>query len=259
MALTKLFAVFLICLFSFYSKTAKSQYCGCSPILCCSQKGYCGIDDDYCGSGCRSGPCRKSKEPLDRIVTQEFFDKIISQANNSCAGKRFYTRDSFINAANTFPNFTSFVTRREIATLFAHFTHETKHFCYIEEVGSSGDYCDKNNREYPCALGKNYYGRGPFQLTWNYNYGACGRILGVDLLSQPEFVTSNPNVSFGTALWFWMNSVRPVLSQGFGATIRAINVMECNGENSGAVNARIRYYRDYCGQLGVESGANITC
>ena len=66
-------------------------------------------------------------------------------------------------------------------------------------------------------------------------------------------------MAFRTAMWFWMKSVRPVLNQGFGATIRAISSLECNGRNLGAVNARIRYYRDYCGQLGVDSGANVTC
>ncbi|KAG2332195.1 hypothetical protein Bca52824_003375 [Brassica carinata] len=133
-------------------------------------------------------------------------------------------------------------------------------FCYIEEInGASGDYCDESNRQYPCAPGKGYFGRGPIQLSWNYNYGACGQSLNLNLLGQPELVSSNPTVAFRTGLWFWMNSVRPVLNQGFGATIRAINGMECNGGNSGAVNARIRYYRDYCGQLGVDPGPNLSC
>ncbi|CAH2058168.1 unnamed protein product [Thlaspi arvense] len=245
----------------FHLETAKSQHCGCSPILCCSKNGYCGANDDYCFSGCQSGPCRKSREPLDRIVTQQFFDRIISQANNNCGGKRFYTRDSFLEAANTTSDFNSSTTRLEIAAMFAHFTHETEHFCYIEEVnGSSRDYCDENNRQYPCAPGKNYYGRGPFLLSWNYNYGPCGQSLGLDLLRQPELVGSSPTVAFRTGLWFWINSVRPVLSQGFGATIRAINRMECNGGNPGAVNARVEYYTEYCKQLGViKPVANNTC
>jgi len=72
-------------------------------------------------------------------------------------------------------------------------------------------------------------------------------------------VGSNPTVAFRKGLSFWINSVRPVLNQGFGATIRAINGMECNGGNSGAVKARIGYYRDYCRQLGVDPGHNLSC
>ncbi|CAF1699629.1 unnamed protein product [Brassica oleracea var. botrytis] len=265
MALTKISLVFLLCLLGFYSKTVKSQNCGCAPNFCCSQFGYCGTTDAYCGAGCRSGPCRGSGTPsgggsVGSIVTQGFFNNIINRAGNGCAGKRFYTRNSFINAANTFPNFANSVTRREIATMFAHFTHETGHFCYIEEInGASRDYCDENNRQYPCSPGKGYYGRGPIQLSWNYNYGPCGRSLGLNLLGQPELVGSNPTVAFRTGLWFWMNSVRPVLNQGFGATIRAINGMECNRGNPDAVNARIRYYRNYCRQLGVDPGPNLGC
>lgn len=126
MVLKKISSIFLLFIFGFYSETVKSQYCGCSPILCCSKFGYCGSTDDYCGSGCKSGPCRKTREPLDRIVTQKFFDGIISQAGSGCSGKRFYTRDSFLKAANTNLDFNMSVTRLEIATMFAHFTYATQ-------------------------------------------------------------------------------------------------------------------------------------
>lgn len=131
MALTKLSLVLSLCLLGLYSETVKSQNCGCAPNLCCSQFGYCGSTDAYCGTGCRSGPCRSpggtqaGGGSVGSIVTQAFFSGIINQAGGGCAGKNFYTRDSFINAANTFPNFANSVTRREIATMFAHFTHET--------------------------------------------------------------------------------------------------------------------------------------
>lgn len=125
MALTKISSIFLIYLFGFYSQTA-AQYCGCSPILCCSQYGYCGITNEFCGSGCKSGPCRRSRDPVDKIVTQQFFNDIISKASNGCAGKRFYTRESFLEAANATFDFTSSVNSLEIAAMFAHFTHETE-------------------------------------------------------------------------------------------------------------------------------------
>ncbi|XP_019101200.1 PREDICTED: endochitinase At2g43590-like [Camelina sativa] len=217
MALVKVSSIFLVYLFGFYSQTAAQSpqilYCGCSPILCCSQLGYCGITDNYCGSGCRSGPCRRSRDPVDKIVTQQFFDNIISKASNGCDGKRFYTRESFLEAANATFDFTSSVTSLEIAAMFAHFTYVTEHFCHIEAVnGTSGDSCDDNNKQYPCAPGKSYHGRGPIQLSWNYNYGPCGQGLGLDLLRQPELVGSNATVAFKTGLWFWMNHARPVLS-----------------------------------------------
>nr|BAC43319.1 putative endochitinase [Arabidopsis thaliana] len=195
---------------------------------------------------CLVGPCigagtTSAAESVSSIVTQGFFNNIINQAGNGCTRKRFNTRDSFIDAANNFPNFASSVTRREIASMFAHVTHETGHFCYIEEIKKrSRGRCDENVEQRPCpSQSKGHSGRGH-------------QSLGLDLLRQPELVGSNPTVAFRKGLSFWINSVRPVLNQGFGATIRAINGMECNGGNSGAVKARIGYYRDYCRQLGVD-------
>ncbi|CAI9776397.1 unnamed protein product [Fraxinus pennsylvanica] len=104
--------------------------------------------------------------------------------------------------------------------------------CYIEEIdGPSKDYCDESNREYPCVPDKGYYGRGPMQLSWNYNYGPTGNIIGFDGLNNPEIVATNRIVSFRTALWFWMNNCHYSITtgQGFGATIRAINGIECDG------------------------------
>ncbi|KAG6726837.1 hypothetical protein I3842_02G100000 [Carya illinoinensis] len=152
-------------------------------------------------------------------------------------------------------------SKREIATFFANVAHETGFLCYIEEInGASQDYCDESNTQYPCNPDKKYYGRGPLQLTWNYNYGATGSSIGFDGLNSLETVATDPVISFKTALWFWMINVHQVLNQGFGATIRAINgAIECNGGNSGAVQSRIQYYTQYCNQLGVAPGDNLSC
>ncbi|ESQ38985.1 hypothetical protein EUTSA_v10001652mg [Eutrema salsugineum] len=180
MALTKISLVLFLCLLGLYSETVKSQNCGCAPNLCCSQYGYCGSTDPYCGTGCRSGPCKSSggNPPatggsVGTIVTQSFFNSIINQAGSGCAGKRFYTRDSFISAANTFPSFANSVTKREIATMFAHFTHETGHFCYIEEIKERHmTTAMKTTGNTLVHRAKATSARGPIQLSWNYNYGA---------------------------------------------------------------------------------------
>ncbi|KAL0281847.1 UNVERIFIED_CONTAM: Endochitinase EP3 [Sesamum angustifolium] len=38
-------------------KWVSGQNCGCASNLCCSQYGYCGTSDAYCGNGCQAGPC----------------------------------------------------------------------------------------------------------------------------------------------------------------------------------------------------------
>ncbi|PIA65654.1 hypothetical protein AQUCO_00100868v1 [Aquilegia coerulea] len=246
------------------------QNCGCSAGLCCSQYGYCGNTQEFCGTGCQEGPCTTPSNngaSVADIVTPEFFNGIINQADGGCPGKNFYTRDRFLEAVGSYSGFgtagTQDDSKREIAAFFAHATHETGHFCNINEIdGPTKDYCDENKTEYPCAAGKGYYGRGPLQLSWNYNYGPAGSSIGFDGLNAPDTVANDPVISFKAALWYWMNKVHSIITsgQGFGPTIRAINgALECDGQNPGTVGARVGFYTTYCNQLGVSPGDNLSC
>ncbi|KAL1191191.1 Endochitinase CHI [Cardamine amara subsp. amara] len=98
------------------------------------------------------------------------------------------------------------------------------------------------------------------RLSWNYNYGTCGRDLNENLLASPEKVAQDQVLAFKTAFWFWTTNVRTSFKSGFGATIRAVNSRECSGGDSTAKAAnRIKYFQDYCGKLQVEPGENLTC
>ncbi|KAK7341551.1 hypothetical protein VNO80_24485 [Phaseolus coccineus] len=210
-------------------------------------------------------PKTESALHIDDIVTTQFFNNIINEADGDCPGKNFYSRDAFLKAHDSYRRFGSLRneddSKREVAAAFAHFTHESGHFCYIEEIGgASRDYCDESNTEFPCVPSKGYYGRGPIQLSWNFNYGPAGQNIGFDGLNAPETVANDPVVSFKTALWYWMEFVRPVINQGFGATIRAINgQLECDQGNPATVQARVNYYTHYCSQFGVAPGDNLDC
>lgn len=113
-----------------------AQNCGCGADLCCSKYGYCGTSEDYCGAGCQEGPCASpSSSPggggvsVSDIVTNDFFNGILDQAAENCAGKRFYTRTAFLDAVDSFPEFGQVASakdsKREIAAFFAHVTSET--------------------------------------------------------------------------------------------------------------------------------------
>lgn len=92
--------------------------------------------------------------------------------------------------------------------------------------------------------GQKYYGRGPLQISWNYNYGPFSQVWYGDkntLLQNPDLVASNGVIGFGAALWFWSTVwtnrynitchkalAAPISAGGgFGATTRVINGMEC--------------------------------
>ncbi|ONI27330.1 hypothetical protein PRUPE_1G080500 [Prunus persica] len=259
-------------------KNVTAQNCGCAPDLCCSQYGYCGSSEDYCGPGCQQGPCTgggggtpTTPSPsggggssVADIVTQEFFNGIINQAPSDCVGKNFYTRDGFINAVNSYSDLgrrgSVDESKREIAAFFAHATHETGYFCFIEEREEYRQtYCEPST-DYPCNPDKQYYGRGALQITGNKNYGPAGKSIGLDLLNSPETVASDADVAFKTAIWYWVVNVRNALSQGFGATTRAINgAKECDGQQPDLVQARAALYQSYCSQLNVDPGANLSC
>ncbi|GBG69188.1 hypothetical protein CBR_g3887 [Chara braunii] len=72
-------------------------------------------------------------------------------------------------------------------------------------------YCEEST-EYPCAPGKTYHGRGPIQLSWNYNYGLVGAHLGLDLLNNPDRILEDAITAFRTAFDFWMTPQFPKLA-----------------------------------------------
>ncbi|KAI4310754.1 hypothetical protein MLD38_035705 [Melastoma candidum] len=255
-------AIVLVAVIATLSPLVLAQNCGCASGLCCSKYGYCGTGDAYCGDGCQAGPCYSTS--VASLVTDSFFNGIINQAAASCAGKSFYTRQAFLSAAGSYPQFGTTGSaddqKREIAAYFAHVTHETGYFCYISETNPQSNYCDPTNTQWPCNPNQAYYGRGPIQISWNYNYGPAGQSIGFDGLNSPNTVATDPVISFKTSFWFWMNNVHPIITsgQGFGATIRAVNSIECGGGNA-AAQARIQLYTQYCQQLGVSPGGNLNC
>ena len=98
--------------------------------------------------------------------------------------------------------------------MLAHIQQETAGLFYTEEI-EKNDYCAEWTTwvavAYPCTPGKQYYGRGAKQLSWNYNYGAFSRAMLGDarvLLEQPELVASTW-LNFASALWFFVTPQSP--------------------------------------------------
>jgi hypothetical protein len=82
---------------------------------------------------------------------------------------------------------------------------------FVHEVGytsanGAGTYSQAST-EYPPNPAKGYYGRGPIQLSWNYNYGQFSKFLYNDvsvLLNNPDLVQENGVLALKSAIWFWM-------------------------------------------------------
>ncbi len=187
--------------------------------------------------------------------------------------------------------------KRELAAFFANISQETTggwkpigsglYGAYedwglsaVEENGKSCTSYKTYNGDYPAVNGKCYYGRGPIQLSWNYNYGRFSDFLYGDerLLNNPDEVHTNGVTTFKSAIWFWMTpqcpkpSCHQVMQETFDETVgnysqekmekkgflHTVNIInggvECR--NSSAlvkVNRRAALYGAYMEDLGFTS------
>jgi basic endochitinase B len=230
------------------------------------------------------------------VLSRVAYDSLLPNRN------ALYGYDSLLAAAAKYPQFAAAGSleerRRELAAFLANIAHETTGgwptapggpeawgLYFKEEVGceqgACTQYCDNTNPQYPCAAGKTYHGRGPIQLSWNYNYGALGVTLGVDLLAEPELVTNDGVLAFETAFWFWMTPQAPKPSAhdallglwqpsdadraagrapGFGMTVNIINGgLECGRPTDARVEDRIRFFEHFADALGTTAGDNLEC
>jgi predicted chitinase len=202
------------------------------------------------------------------VVTEAQFNQMFPGRN------AFYTYAGMIDAMKKYPAFATTgsdtVQKQEAAAFLANVGHETVGLVYIDEINTAvwGTYCDAS-QSYGCPAGQTaYHGRGPIQLSWNFNYKAAGDALGIDLLHSPNLVGTDASISWQTGLWYWMTGTgnagttshnAMVNSQGFGTTIRAINSIECNGGNTAQMQHRVSLYQSYTAALGVPAGSNLTC
>ncbi|VAI81687.1 unnamed protein product [Triticum turgidum subsp. durum] len=296
---------------------AVAEQCGsqaggatCPNCLCCSRFGWCGSTSDYCGDGCQSQcsgcgstpvtPTPSGGGGVSSIISRALFDRMLLHRNDgACQAKGFYTYDAFVAAAGAFRGFgttgSTDTRKREVAAFLAQTSHETTGgwatapdgafawgYCFKQERGATSNYCTPS-AQWPCAPGKSYYGRGPIQLSHNYNYGPAGRAIGVDLLRNPDLVATDPTVSFKTAMWFWMTAQAPKPSShavitgqwspsgtttllprawkpGFGVITNIVNGgKECGHGYDKRVADRIGFYKRYCHILGVTHGDNLDC
>jgi len=162
--------------------------------------------------------------------------------------------------------------------------------CFVEEAG--GQYCDSgpiNQQYYPCVQGKEYRGRGPKQLSWNYNYGQFSKEFCGDkniLLNDPDRVATNPTLAWASSIWFWFTGgaciteagevckpnchevftgsktkcdadIAAGREYGLGWVTNVINGgLECGGAGKGKcdyrVHSRVRFYKHFCDILSID-------
>lgn len=223
-------------------------------------------DQGSCGGGTDPGDPGSSS---GFVVSEAQFNQMFPGRNS------FYTYSGLVAALDAYPGFANTgsdtVKKQEAAAFLANVSHETGGLVYIVEQNTANypHYCD-SGQPYGCPAGQAaYYGRGPIQLSWNFNYKAAGDALGIDLLGNPYLVEQDAAVAWKTGLWYWNTQNGPgtmtahnamVNGAGFGETIRSINgSIECNGGNPAQVQSRIDKYQAFVSILGTTPGSNLSC
>lgn len=215
-------------------------------------------------------PERHSDAPASEFAVSEAqFDQMFPNRNP------VYTYGGLRAALSAYPAFANSgsdtVKKQEAAAFLANVSHETGGLAHIVEQNTANysSYCDAG-QPYGCPSGQSaYYGRGPIQLSWNYNYKAAGDALGIDLLNNPDLVASDSSVAWKTGLWYWNTQTGPgsttphdaiVNGAGFGQTIRSINgALECDGKYPAEVQSRVDSYTGFTRILGVDPGSDLSC
>ncbi|MFF4043679.1 glycoside hydrolase family 19 protein [Streptomyces sp. NPDC001816] len=215
---------------------------------------------------CDGGPTNPSGT---FVVSEAQFNQMFPNRNP------FYTYSGLTAALSAYPGFANTgsdtVKKQEAAAFLANVSHETGGLVYVVEQNTANypHYCDWS-QPYGCPAGQAaYYGRGPIQLSWNFNYKAAGDALGIDLLNNPNLVQTDASVAWKTGLWYWNTQTGPgtmtphnamVNSAGFGQTIRSINgSLECDGRNPAQVQSRVDAYQRFVQILGTSTGGNLYC
>jgi len=150
-------------------------------------------------SACQISP-EKSEKANGFMITEAQFEELFPKRIP------FYTFAGLQEAIKAYPEFGNFGSqvenKREIAAFLANIMHESIELQAINELDKSvhDHYCN-DKQGVPCAPGKQYFGRGPIQLSWNFNYALAGKALGLDLLNDPDMVSRDPAVARNSALW----------------------------------------------------------
>lgn len=257
--------------------------------------------------------------------TKDLFEQMFPHlCDPACHGCQMLTYECMIQATLLYPEFANSTdmddNKRELAAWFGEMSQETTGggcnrptvvnsdgtcscgptwcdsepdggcarwgLCFVEE--SAGTYCDSgvSSLVYPCMPGREYRGRGPKQLSYNYNYGQFSRDFCDDkytLLDNPGWVASNPILAWSSSIWFWFTGgaclqgekckpnchevflgLKPKCQAdknagrqyGLGWVTNVINGgLECGGAGEGPcdyrVYSRVRFYKHFCSILGV--------
>jgi len=105
------------------------------------------------------------------------------------------------------------------AHFLAQLAHESGELCYTEEIASGDAYegrADLGNTQ--PGDGRRFKGRGLIQLTGRANYTQFKTDSGIDVVSAPDQVATDPDLAVAVSCWFWQKHKLNALAVGDDVT-----------------------------------------
>ncbi|WNL51127.1 endolysin [Synechococcus phage S-CREM2] len=128
--------------------------------------------------------------------------------------------------------------KTERAIFLAQMAHETGNFKYQEEIHDGSNYegrTDLGNTQ--PGDGKRYKGRGYIQITGRFNYDRFGKMIGQDLVNNPE-LAADPNIAAQVALAYWKDrNISGPARQGDNLAVTRL----INGGTNGLADRNAKY------------------
>ena len=186
---------------------------------------------------------------VNTILPQEAFEELYPDRKVQFNNNEIYTElnyEHFLKAVAQFPAFCGEYSstseemnldneeqacKRELATLFAHITHETGNpdannpeYSGMRWLREQQEKCGTCTYHYTQGIGdiytaqgnNKYKGRGPIHLKWNHMYGMFSKAFygndyyGVlNLLLGPSEILDDAVMMFASALWLYMTPQHP--------------------------------------------------
>jgi len=138
----------------------------------------------------------EEKKKVVRIVSQKQLREMLPYALNA---KIDIYLDPLNNAMGEF----EINTPLRIAAFIAQLAHESGSLRYSQEIATGAAYEGRKDLgNIQRGDGVRYKGRGLFQLTGRHNFTLYGRLLGLDLVTNPTYA-SEPNNSARIAGLYW--------------------------------------------------------
>jgi len=140
------------------------------------------------------------------IITLDQLNRIFPSAAK--AGRNV----KFLDGINKTISDQNMSTVNRVAGYLSQIGVESEELLYTRELGNSA-YFNKYDIQFSKKKaeelgntspgdGAKYKGRGLIQVTGKFNYAACGKALGIDLVNHPE-ILEQPLYASQSAGWYW--------------------------------------------------------